>query len=149
MNKLAAVVQTIANLSLRVTLTEFLSFACSCTSLFREGKSTYLKQIAIITILSHCGSYVPAEFATIPVRCSHWYGLYIYIYIIAENDGHLHIRYVFQIRDRLCTRIGNTDDQGTAACILYCLSIFSTKLTQKMACLQKTTFQPSCEYHAC
>jgi MutS domain V len=46
-----------------------------------SGKSTYLKQIAIITILAHCGSYVPAEQATIPMR------------------------------DRLCCRIGNADDQ--------------------------------------
>jgi DNA mismatch repair protein MSH4 len=40
-----------------------------------------LKQIAIIVILAHCGSYVPAEAASIPVR------------------------------DRLCCRIGNADDQ--------------------------------------
>lgn len=46
-----------------------------------SGKSTYLKQIAIITILAQCGSYVPAERASIPIR------------------------------DQLCCRIGNTDDQ--------------------------------------
>lgn len=46
-----------------------------------SGKSTYLKQIAIIVILAHCGSYVPAEEAFIPIR------------------------------DRLCTRIGTSDDQ--------------------------------------
>ena len=46
-----------------------------------SGKSTYLKQIAIIVVLAHCGSYVPAEQASIATR------------------------------DRLCTRIGNTDDQ--------------------------------------
>jgi DNA mismatch repair ATPase MutS len=46
-----------------------------------SGKSTYLRQIAIIVILGHCGSYVPAEDAFIPVR------------------------------DRLLTRIGTTDDQ--------------------------------------
>ena len=34
-----------------------------------SGKSTYLKQIAIIVLLAHCGSYVPAEQASIPV-CS-------------------------------------------------------------------------------
>ena len=33
-----------------------------------SGKSTYLKQIAIIVLLAHCGSYVPAEDALIPVR---------------------------------------------------------------------------------
>jgi DNA mismatch repair protein MSH4 len=33
-----------------------------------SGKSTYLKQIAIIVLLAHCGSYVPAEQASIPVR---------------------------------------------------------------------------------
>ncbi len=33
-----------------------------------SGKSTYLKQIAIIVLLAHCGSYVPAEEASIPVR---------------------------------------------------------------------------------
>ena len=46
-----------------------------------SGKSTYLKQIAIIVILAQCGSYVPAEEAFIPIR------------------------------DRLCTRIGTCDDQ--------------------------------------
>lgn len=46
-----------------------------------SGKSTYLKQVAIITILAHCGSYVTAETAKIPIR------------------------------DRVCCRIGNTDDQ--------------------------------------
>jgi MutS domain V len=46
-----------------------------------SGKSTYLKQVAIITILAHCGSYVTAEMAKIPIR------------------------------DRVCCRIGNTDDQ--------------------------------------
>jgi len=51
------------------------------TGINGSGKSTYLKQIAIIVILAHCGSHVPAEQAVIPVR------------------------------DRLCTRIGNADDQ--------------------------------------
>jgi DNA mismatch repair protein MSH4 len=32
-----------------------------------SGKSTYLKQVAIIVLLAHCGSYVPAEQASIPV----------------------------------------------------------------------------------
>lgn len=32
-----------------------------------SGKSTYLKQIAMIVLLAHCGSYVPAEQALIPV----------------------------------------------------------------------------------
>ena len=40
-----------------------------------------MKQIAITVILAHCGSYVPAEEAYIPIR------------------------------DRICTRIGTTDDQ--------------------------------------
>ena len=31
------------------------------------GKSTYLRQIAIITLLSHVGSFVPAESAVIPI----------------------------------------------------------------------------------
>ncbi|CAB9512727.1 protein MutS [Seminavis robusta] len=51
------------------------------TGINGSGKSTYLKQIATIVILAHCGGYVPAEFACIPIR------------------------------DWLCTRIGNTDDQ--------------------------------------
>jgi len=46
-----------------------------------SGKTTYLKQVATIAILAHCGSYVPAEQATIPMR------------------------------DRLCCRLGNADDQ--------------------------------------
>ena len=32
-----------------------------------SGKSMYLKQVAIIVLLAHCGSYVPAEEASIPV----------------------------------------------------------------------------------
>ena len=51
------------------------------TGINGSGKSTYLKQIAITVILAHCGSYVPAEEAFVPVR------------------------------DRLCTRIGTSDDQ--------------------------------------
>jgi len=46
-----------------------------------SGKSTYLKQVAISVILAQCGSHVPAEEAFIPIR------------------------------DRLCTRIGTSDDQ--------------------------------------
>jgi len=42
--------------------------------------SKYLKQIATTVILAHCGSYVPAEEAFIPIR------------------------------DCLCTRIGTSDD---------------------------------------
>jgi len=44
------------------------------------GKSTYLKQIGLIVILSQIGSYVPAEEAFVPLR------------------------------DMLCTRIGTGDD---------------------------------------
>ncbi|KAL7542609.1 hypothetical protein ACHAWF_007211, partial [Thalassiosira exigua] len=46
-----------------------------------SGKSTYLKQIALIVILAHCGCYVPADEAFLPVR------------------------------DQICTRIGTSDDQ--------------------------------------
>eukprot|EP00548_Thalassiothrix_antarctica_P004041 CAMPEP_0194140966 /NCGR_PEP_ID=MMETSP0152-20130528/10464_1 /TAXON_ID=1049557 /ORGANISM="Thalassiothrix antarctica, Strain L6-D1" /LENGTH=993 /DNA_ID=CAMNT_0038839439 /DNA_START=639 /DNA_END=3621 /DNA_ORIENTATION=- len=46
-----------------------------------SGKSTYLKQLAIICVLAHCGSYVPAEKAIVPIR------------------------------SMLCTRIGVADDQ--------------------------------------
>mmetsp|Transcript_5712 Transcript_5712/g.10819 ORF Transcript_5712/g.10819 Transcript_5712/m.10819 type:complete len:385 (+) Transcript_5712:2678-3832(+) len=51
------------------------------TGINGSGKSTYLKQLAITVILAHCGSYVPAEEAFIPIR------------------------------DRICTRIGTIDDQ--------------------------------------
>lgn len=44
-------------------------------------QSTYLKQLGIICVLAHCGSFVPAEKAIVPIR------------------------------DRLCTRIGIADDQ--------------------------------------
>ena len=37
------------------------------TGINGSGKSTYLKQLAIIVILAHCGCYVPAEEASIPV----------------------------------------------------------------------------------
>eukprot|EP00804_Cyclotella_cryptica_P011454 CCRYP_016393-RB/>CCRYP_016393-RB protein AED:0.23 eAED:0.23 QI:109/1/1/1/0.6/0.5/6/1021/1134 len=51
------------------------------TGINGSGKSTYLKQIALIVILAHCGSYVPAEEAFLPIR------------------------------DQVCTRIGTADDQ--------------------------------------
>ena len=51
------------------------------TGINGSGKSTYLKQIALIVVLAHCGSYVPADEAFIPVR------------------------------DQICTRIGTSDDQ--------------------------------------
>ncbi len=38
------------------------------TGINGSGKSTYLKQVAIIVVLAQCGSYVPAEEAFIPVR---------------------------------------------------------------------------------
>ena len=38
------------------------------TGVNASGKSTYLKQIALIVILAHCGSYVPAEEALLPIR---------------------------------------------------------------------------------
>eukprot|EP00934_Nitzschia_sp_Nitz4_P003972 Nitzschia sp. Nitz4//scaffold166_size90379//12662//15701//NITZ4_005047-RA/size90379-processed-gene-0.104-mRNA-1//1//CDS//3329538166//3962//frame0 len=55
-----------------------------------SGKSTYLKQVAIIVLLAHCGSYVPAEEAQIPLRT------------------------------RLCARMGTSDDQGCSQriCVL-------------------------------
>jgi DNA mismatch repair protein MutS len=31
------------------------------------GKSTYMRQTAIITLLAHCGSFVPAKYAQIPI----------------------------------------------------------------------------------
>ena len=33
-----------------------------------SGKTIYIKQIALIVLLAHCGCYVPAESAQIPVR---------------------------------------------------------------------------------
>jgi DNA mismatch repair protein MSH4 len=40
------------------------------TGINGSGKSTYLKQVGIVVLLAHCGSYVPAEHASIPVSCS-------------------------------------------------------------------------------
>lgn len=37
------------------------------TGINGSGKSTYLKQLAIIIVMAHCGSYVPAQQANIPV----------------------------------------------------------------------------------
>ncbi|KAL7579852.1 hypothetical protein ACA910_004864 [Epithemia clementina (nom. ined.)] len=51
------------------------------TGINGSGKSTYLKQLAMIVVLAHCGSHVPAEQASIPIR------------------------------DKLCARIGTVDDQ--------------------------------------
>lgn len=51
------------------------------TGINGSGKSTYLNQVATLVILAQCGSYVPAEAASVPIR------------------------------DRLCCRIGNADDQ--------------------------------------
>ena len=38
------------------------------TGINGSGKTMYIKQIAIIVLLAHCGCYVPAESAQIPVR---------------------------------------------------------------------------------
>jgi DNA mismatch repair ATPase MutS len=51
------------------------------TGINGSGKSTYLKMIALIVILAHCGSYVPADEALLPVQ------------------------------DQICTRISTSDDQ--------------------------------------
>ena len=56
------------------------------TGINGSGKSTYLKQIALIVVLAHCGSYVPADEAFIPVR------------------------------DQICTRVGTSDDQEHNIC---------------------------------
>ena len=53
---------TYANLSKNLTI---------ISGINGSGKSTYLKQIAIIVLLAHCGSYVPAEEALIPVSLSY------------------------------------------------------------------------------
>jgi DNA mismatch repair protein MSH4 len=46
------------------------------TGINGSGKSTYLKQIAVIVLLAHCGSYVPAEKAKVPVsRTNGWQNL--------------------------------------------------------------------------
>jgi DNA mismatch repair ATPase MutS len=37
------------------------------TGINGSGKTTYMKQIALIVLLAHCGCYVPAEVAQIPV----------------------------------------------------------------------------------
>ena len=44
-----------------------------------SGKSTYLKQVAIIVLLGHCGGYVPADQAQIPVSYHHYLFFAIYI----------------------------------------------------------------------
>ena len=52
------------------------------------GKSMYLKQIAIIVVLAHCGSYVPAEKALIPVRLcrmKNWFGQILLIFVCFPN----------------------------------------------------------------
>ena len=47
-----------------------------------SGKSTYLKQIAIIVLLAHCGSYVPAENASIPVSL-HWHRIAFCLFLLS------------------------------------------------------------------
>ena len=73
-----------------------------------SGKSTYLKQIAIIVLLGHCGSYVPAEQASIPVSLK--------IHVL--SSGPINITYLtmrsIQLRNRLCARMGTADDAGKA-----------------------------------
>lgn len=64
---------TYANLSKNLTI---------ISGINGSGKSTYLKQIGIIVLLAHCGSYVPAEEALIPLT------------------------------NRLCARTMTADDQG-------------------------------------
>lgn len=53
---------------------------CLITGQNMAGKSTYVKQVALLTILAHIGSYVPAAWAT------------------------------FRVTDRVFTRIGTDDD---------------------------------------
>jgi DNA mismatch repair protein MSH4 len=49
------------------------------TGINGSGKSTYLKQVGIIVLLAHCGSYVPAEHASIPVSCyAIWWLLFFF-----------------------------------------------------------------------
>lgn len=69
-----------------------------------SGKSTYLKQIAIIVLLAHCGSYVPAEQASIPVR-------FLTIQMLMLHSCLFCLTPV-QLRNRLCARMGAADDQG-------------------------------------
>lgn len=40
---------------------------CAFEPFCRSGKSTYLRQVALITILAHIGCYVPAKFASLRV----------------------------------------------------------------------------------
>jgi len=85
------------------------------TGINGSGKSTYLKQLAIIVILAQCGCYVPAEEASIPVSIKQ--------IMHFNNDKNIHLirlcalfnnslQFCLKIRDKICTRIGSSDDQG-------------------------------------
>lgn len=76
-----------------------------------SGKSTYLKQIAIIVLLAHCGSYVPAEYASIPVRSQTPSSTALCTKLPANTCSTL-----LQIRNRLFARMGTSDDQGEWCC---------------------------------
>jgi DNA mismatch repair protein MSH4 len=59
-----------------------------------SGKSTYLKQIAIIVLLAHCGSYVPAEYASIPVRFHYVVHAYLFPSLTLSISLYLSLRFV-------------------------------------------------------
>lgn len=90
------------------------------TGINGSGKSTYLKQVALIAILAHVGCYVPAEQAIVPV-----------CYAIPEvHCDSAHSSPIFQIRDRIATRLGTGDDQGKYCCHT---ALSSLDLTQHRA----------------
>lgn len=80
-----------------------------------SGKSTYLKQIAIIVLLAHCGSYVPAEQASIPVSIA---GSFLLLYKTVNDSNN-----VLKLRTRLCVRMGTADDQGMGATVYLVCSL--------------------------
>ena len=102
-----------------------------------SGKSTYLKQVAIIVLLAHCGSYVPAEQASIPVSLDWIVFRFLYAPIISRSQlVDTFCRFVPDFALELVPLMTKVSDNGLAHVLCYSCANFSK---------QSSTLPPSPE----